>query len=319
MTSLYILTDPAHEKNNEYKVGIHSGDIAKLIRRYITYVPEMIVKTFISLPEGKAGEIEDKIKDQFSENRIVNTNGNVSEYYRIPLQTLYNFLMPLIIDQNLTSQTNGYTIQEFKHSMNHILNVWNKISPNICLANKESNYDSKNNDSKDDKSENKEAFPQNLITEKFSFEKSWNPSWNLRGIEDKALFQYGKINMFIDKTSGLVVYNNAEILAQQLDEIKRDRIVLYGIWNNDSQSVTTLSVPDKRRMNVLLELRSCRFIYGNNSSTPGEKCGKLLLQNSQVFDLEGMYRKIEYKGCLLCKKHKNQVSKMLTKKKNEKK
>jgi hypothetical protein len=109
VTSLYILSDPIHEKVGQFKVGVHSGNTSKLLKRYRTAIPEVNIKLFVSMAPGKAKEIEDKIKIKFSPNRVVGSGGNKSEYYQISLKILYEFILPFLADvaPNSLEEENG--------------------------------------------------------------------------------------------------------------------------------------------------------------------------------------------------------------------
>lgn len=99
--NLYIITSPLHEKANQFKVGIHTGNISKLIARYRTAIPELTIKLFIEFEENKAKEIENKIKETFSMSRIIGSGGNLSEFYEMPLNNLYRFIInPALISSS---------------------------------------------------------------------------------------------------------------------------------------------------------------------------------------------------------------------------
>jgi hypothetical protein len=113
MTSLYIISSPLHEKAGQFKVGIHTGDIKKLVSRYRTAIPGIDVKLFVSVMDGKAREIEDKVKANFSSNRITGSGGNESEFYQISLKALYTFIFPFLPDvAPVSSEENDKKYQE---------------------------------------------------------------------------------------------------------------------------------------------------------------------------------------------------------------
>lgn len=94
--NLYIITSPLHEDANQFKVGIHTGNISDLISRYRTAIPQLTIKLFIELKGTKAKEIEDKVKETFPVSRIVGSGGNLSEFYKMPLNDLYGFIISLL-------------------------------------------------------------------------------------------------------------------------------------------------------------------------------------------------------------------------------
>lgn len=88
MQSLCIVTSDLYEKAGQYKVGIHTGEMGTLSRCRDT----PIIRLFITMAEGKAKELDDKIKSEFSSHRINGPGGNDSEFYQTPLNDLYGFI-----------------------------------------------------------------------------------------------------------------------------------------------------------------------------------------------------------------------------------
>jgi len=106
MSSLYIITSDIHEKAGQYKVGIHSGEVDALFKRYRTPIPTVSLRLFVSMGDGKAKNIEDKIKLAFEKYRITGTGGNDSEFYQTSLGSLYAFISPLLTESAPSSLAN---------------------------------------------------------------------------------------------------------------------------------------------------------------------------------------------------------------------
>jgi hypothetical protein len=79
-----------------------------------------------------------------------------------------------------------------------------------------------------------------IIKENFDLKRERKPSWMLHKIKDD---NKEDMNIFIDANSGLVVYNEEDLEAKTLNDIKF--ITVYGIWDNESQSVVELSTAGK--------------------------------------------------------------------------
>jgi hypothetical protein len=78
---LYILTDPNLKMSNEYKIGKHNGNVSKLQKRYITAIPRLEIISFIKCKSNSC--LEKNIKNKYQDLRILNTNGNKSEIYKL--------------------------------------------------------------------------------------------------------------------------------------------------------------------------------------------------------------------------------------------
>lgn len=68
---LYITTSRSYQSNNICKMGFHSGDEKKLLTRYVTSVPEIIILFF--MPHPQARQIERSLKEKLKEKRIAST------------------------------------------------------------------------------------------------------------------------------------------------------------------------------------------------------------------------------------------------------
>ena len=78
MCSLYIIEGG----KSGYKIGVHSGCKGKLIKRYITALPSVrIHRLFNYSSRLTALKVENHIKNKYYNNRIINANGNASEWF----------------------------------------------------------------------------------------------------------------------------------------------------------------------------------------------------------------------------------------------
>lgn len=78
MCSLYIIEGG----KSGYKIGVHSGCKGKLIKRYITALPSVrIYRLFNYSSRLTALKVENHIKNKYYNNRIINANGNASEWF----------------------------------------------------------------------------------------------------------------------------------------------------------------------------------------------------------------------------------------------
>lgn len=75
----YIVTCPLYEAANRFKIGIHSGDMKKLIKRYETYHPDCEFKLIYQ--SNRATEIESNMLKLLEQHRVIkNSSGNQSEW-----------------------------------------------------------------------------------------------------------------------------------------------------------------------------------------------------------------------------------------------
>lgn len=176
-TGIYVLSDPLNEAASRYKIGSHTGTINKLISRYITPIPELkiyyFVKTLLAL------DIETYFKKTFADKRIVNINGNKSEWYILSLHDIvmtlnsllnlttyqcnsqrqiakkvtYTFISNVICfinllkssEINIRAKAGDYYIKDYKP--NGILDVNNKVIAKLAMHNhyvlwcKDANYE----------------------------------------------------------------------------------------------------------------------------------------------------------------------------------
>lgn len=78
MTTLYVLTNG---ENIPCKIGIHTGPESKLKSRYITALPNLKILMFKVTP--LAAKIETWFKNTYKDKRVVNSNGNPSEWFNL--------------------------------------------------------------------------------------------------------------------------------------------------------------------------------------------------------------------------------------------
>lgn len=84
-TVIYVVSDGSNHVDR-YKIGSHTGSCEKLISRYITAIPELIIHCFIETK--KAPDIELRFKTIYKDKRILNIKGNYSEWYLMPLNSI---------------------------------------------------------------------------------------------------------------------------------------------------------------------------------------------------------------------------------------
>lgn len=90
--SIYIVSDPDRIKKNEYKIGKHKGSRDDLIQRYITAIPMLNILLFVRV--NNFSLIESKIFEKLDEFRLVNINGNKSEWVNLKLDKI----LPVVHD-----------------------------------------------------------------------------------------------------------------------------------------------------------------------------------------------------------------------------
>jgi hypothetical protein len=86
---LYVLSDAYRKSLNIFKVGVHSGSISALKSRYITSMPDLeIIHTIAFDTRELAYAAEAIFKEEHKGQRIVNANGNLSEWLTMPIALL---------------------------------------------------------------------------------------------------------------------------------------------------------------------------------------------------------------------------------------
>lgn len=109
MNTLYILSDLSHS-DDKFKIGHHSGSLKNLISRYITAIPELKINYFVHT--AKAICIENYLKFVFKDYRVINSNGNASEWISLPLNSIVNELLKHIDDHETLYDNNTIIIIE---------------------------------------------------------------------------------------------------------------------------------------------------------------------------------------------------------------
>jgi len=118
------------------------------------------------------------------------------------------------------------------------------------VAEKSGSHRSSQTDEKTEKTEKKtEAEKPKAAAEKiiakdnFSVKGNRKPDWKHKMIKDG---DDGDMSIFIDITSGLVVYDEEDMESETLEEDKTEGLIAYGVWNNKGQEVEELSKPAKK-------------------------------------------------------------------------
>lgn len=86
MHHLYIITDPLRLQADILKIGIHKGDLTSLRQRYLTAIPQLIVCEFLVCPAAPA--CERLVLNLLDKRRLLNDEGNKSEWIQLPLKKL---------------------------------------------------------------------------------------------------------------------------------------------------------------------------------------------------------------------------------------
>lgn len=93
---IYIITTPAYAKMGQYKIGYHTGTKDDLWARYGTPMPELQYEMFEPCANHKI--VESAIKRELKAVRVKNINGNLSEFYEMPIETLKARVTKLIVE-----------------------------------------------------------------------------------------------------------------------------------------------------------------------------------------------------------------------------
>jgi len=110
MTHLYVLTDPDKFISSSYKIGIHTGDIISLRKRYITSLPNVRILFFREMSNSRV--LETKIKKKFFEKRQTNCNGHTSEWFVCELFDILSYITD--------NSTNDFQVESLQLSITNL-------------------------------------------------------------------------------------------------------------------------------------------------------------------------------------------------------
>ena len=119
---VYVLSDRSN--TGKYKVGSHTGTLSKLKSRYITAIPDLEIHYFVETSNAKY--IEDRFKEIHRSDRFTNSNGNLSEWFILPLDQIISTLLAIINKHQIISSL-GTTII----SVDSNLNLTETVNTNI--------------------------------------------------------------------------------------------------------------------------------------------------------------------------------------------
>ncbi|QGR54393.1 nucleic acid binding protein [Moumouvirus maliensis] len=120
--AFYIITTKENAKKKNFKIGIHSGTLSSLLKRYTTYFPNPIIYYFHYL--DNADDVEIELKHKLFDFRIDNCNGNKTEWINMSYKKLYNCVKTVIDDDEnliIDARNNIYlpdNYTEKEYSMN---------------------------------------------------------------------------------------------------------------------------------------------------------------------------------------------------------
>ena len=110
MSSIYLISTHQKAKINEFKVGKFSGSIKKLISRYTTSLVSPIV--FYYRKVNNYTLIEKQILSDLDKFRIINVNGNKSEWIVLDKNKIIN-----IINKNIRKFDQEHDIEIFDNKI----------------------------------------------------------------------------------------------------------------------------------------------------------------------------------------------------------
>lgn len=93
-TVLYVLSNPSIK--GLYKVGIHTGSLKQLIKRYATYIPNVEVHLFIKNIDARV--IENRFKKHYKEYRVpIEHTGRMSEWFTLKMFTIVTYIITRLV------------------------------------------------------------------------------------------------------------------------------------------------------------------------------------------------------------------------------
>lgn len=91
---LYIVSTPDQINKNTFKVGIHSGTQRKLISRYHTYFPDILILFYF--PSEKADQLEKEVFNKLENNRVCDGDNHHTEWIILPLSDIIATVFSII-------------------------------------------------------------------------------------------------------------------------------------------------------------------------------------------------------------------------------
>ena len=88
--SIYLISTPEQMDRDEYKVGKYSRSLSQLVSRYAT--PLIIPLVFCFIKVNNYTVIEQKILEELDEFRMINVNGNKSEWIKLDRNKIINII-----------------------------------------------------------------------------------------------------------------------------------------------------------------------------------------------------------------------------------
>lgn len=90
----------------------------------------------------------------------------------------------------------------------------------------------------EEEKKSKPSIEKLIVKENFTAKGHSDPDWKLHKIKDD---DNEDMNIFVDITSGLAIYNEEDMESETLDEDQFENMIVYGVWDSESQSVVELS------------------------------------------------------------------------------
>lgn len=115
---IYVITDVHRKENDIYKVGIHSGNTTALKSRYITSIPDLIIENIVNIDSKEiAKTLESDFKETYKHLRVINSNGNLSEWFNMKLADILDSFDTMLSKHNTISKLNNITCNRTHEKM----------------------------------------------------------------------------------------------------------------------------------------------------------------------------------------------------------
>jgi len=125
MTSIYVIS--AGGIKDRYKIGIHSGNIEKLKKRYITAIPDIKIHLFENC--NYACDIEEKCHSDLFIHCIENINGNPSEWFNCSLEEILE-----CVNKNIKLITSKTILLHINYMLHPVQKYYEKLDENIIIT-----------------------------------------------------------------------------------------------------------------------------------------------------------------------------------------
>lgn len=140
---IYVISNPLQAKESLYKIGRHVGGIKKLVSRYTSVIPNLVLYFSYNVPTGLSNVIESIIQKKFQEYSLAKNGAN--DWYQVDLMRIINEIIQACHDiQNLASKPTSKRSSKFRKHRRTVTASHYKKGETFLFSSQESQDPTKN-------------------------------------------------------------------------------------------------------------------------------------------------------------------------------